>query len=532
MKIPEYVLLGLDFGTESIRALLVDTQGQELASTVASYAHGQIIDRLPNSGQQLPPLYALQHPLDWIESAAKATRSAIRKAKLRSSKIVGVGVDFTSCTMLPTTSDGTPLCLQEKFSSIPLAWPKLWKHHGAQKQTDRINQIARERYEAFLSRYGGVIGLEWFFPKMLETLENAPNVYRAADVWLEAGDWFVWQLVGGPKESLARSTCQAGYKGMWNANEGYPSKAFLKAVHPQFENVVSEKLHGRMVAPGVTAGGLTKAMAKKFGLGEGTQISAAIIDAHSGVPGAGASEPGTLVMVMGTSSCHMLNSDMEKNVPGIAGVVKDGILPGYFGYETGQAAVGDAFDWVRKLTGHKDFSKLGTEAAKIPPGSEGVLCVDWFHGCRTPLMNGNLRGAFVGLGLHHRPEHLYRSLLEASAYGLRWIVELLRSGGIEVRKLVATGGLPHHNSLVVQVYADVLGEPIMVHPSKQGPALGAAILGGLAAGVFSSPSAAIRAMATPRTGEATLYKPNRSHRRVYNLLYNEYRRQADFISGS
>jgi L-ribulokinase len=524
------IALGLDFGTESVRAVLVDLRGRERASAVAKYPHGQIIESLPGSKKKLPPHYALQHPLDWIESAAKATRAALRQVKASGDDVLGIGVDFTSCTMLPVKRDGTPLCLLKEFAPEPLAWPKLWKHHGAQTQTDRINAVARERGESFLQRYGGIIGLEWFFPKMLETLELAPRAYDAAEVWLEAGDWFVWQLVGGPAESLPRSTCQAGYKGMWSAADGYPSEEFLRAVNPKFARAVKDKMPGRLLAPGVAASGLTAAMAKKLGLREGTPVSAAIIDAHAGVPGAGAAEPGTLVMVMGTSSCHMLNSEVERSVPGVAGVVKDGILPGYFGYETGQAAVGDAFDWLRKLTGQRDLSTLGREAAALPPGAEGVLCVDWFNGCRTPLMDGALKGAFAGLALHHRPAHLYRALLEASAFGVRWIVELLRDGGVPVKKFVATGGLPHHNPLVVQVYANVLGEPVTVHPSKQGPALGAAILGALAAGAFKSPGDAIRAMATPKAGTAPVFKPDRSHRAAYDSLYRGYRRLGDFFS--
>lgn len=520
--------LGLDFGTESVRAVLVDLRGRELASAAAKYAHGQIIESLPGSKKKLPPRYALQHPLDWIQSAAKATRAALRQAELGSDAVFGVGVDFTSCTMLPTKRDGTPLCLLKPFAAEPLAWPKLWKHHGAQAQTDRINAVARERGEAFLQRYGGIIGLEWFFPKMLETLELAPRAYDAAEVWLEAGDWFVWQLVGGTADSLPRSTCQAGYKGMWSATDGYPSEDFLRAVNPTFARIVRDKMPGRLLAPGISAGGLTGAMGRKLGLREGTPVSAAIIDAHAGVPGAGAAEPGTLVMVMGTSSCHMLNSEGECSVPGVAGVVKDGILPGFYGYETGQAAVGDAFDWLRKLTGQRDFAALGREAAALPPGADGVLCVDWFNGCRTPLMDGALKGAFAGLTLHHRPAHLYRALLEASAFGVRWIVELLRDGGVPVRKFVATGGLPHHNPLVVQVYADVLGEPVVVHPSKQGPALGAAILGALAAGAFKSSGDAIRAMAV-RKG-AAVFKANRGHRAAYDALYRDYRRLGNFLS--
>ncbi len=523
------VVLGLDFGTESVRALLVSVSGNELGAAVVPFTHGQIIDRLPGNGHILPPAYALQHPKDWIDAASKATVLARRSAKIDASAIVGIGVDFTSCTMLPTKADGTPLCLLSDLADEPLAWPKLWKHHGAQKQTDRINEVARTRKETFLSRYGNAIGLEWFFPKMLETLECAPIAYQAADVWLEAGDWFVWQLVGGPASELPRSTCQAGYKGMWNATDGYPSEAYLKAVNPKFANVVKDKMPGRLIPPGKVAGGLVASMAKRFGLREDTPVSAAIIDAHAGVPGAGASTPGTLVMVMGTSSCHMLNSNEERNVQGVAGIVKDGILPGFYGYETGQAAVGDAFDWLRKMTGSTDLTQLSTEAAGIAPGSEGVLCVDWFNGCRTPLMNGNLRGAFTGLALHHRPAHLYRSLLEASALGVRWIVELLRDGGVPVKKFIATGGLPHHNPLVVQVYADVLGESILVHPSKHGPALGAAILGALAADVFASPAAAIRAMSVPKSGSAALYKPNRESRKVYDKLYANYRKLSDHL---
>ncbi|MBU6174729.1 MAG: ribulokinase, partial [Planctomycetes bacterium] len=434
--------------------------------------------------------------------------------------------------MLPTLADGTPLCWLDRFRENPYAWPKLWKHHGAQSQTDRINKIATARKETFLLRYGGIIGLEWFFPKILETLENAPSVYDAAEVWLEAGDWFVWQLVGGTGDRIPRSSCQAGYKGMWNAQDGYPSESFLRAVHPGLRSVVREKMPGRLIAPGQAAGELTPSMAKQLGLQTGIPVSAAIIDAHAGVPGAGAAQPGTMVMVMGTSSCHMLNSEKEVLVPGIAGVVKDGILPGFYGYETGQAAVGDSFEWVRRITGQKDFSVIGKQAESIPAGADGLLCLDWFHGCRTPLMDGSLRGAFVGVALHHEPAHLYRAVLEGSAMGVRWIVELLQDGGVDVKRFVATGGLPHHNPLVVQVYADVLQQPITVHPSSNGPALGAAILGALAAGLFSSSEAAIRSMSLPKKGEARIFKPTKANRQEYDRLYDRYRTLGKYIQSS
>jgi L-ribulokinase len=531
------IALGLDFGTESVRALFVDLEGNEKASAVITYPHGQIVDSLPGTNERLPADFALQHPLDWVESAAQVVRTGIANGSLDPASVISIGVDFTSCTMLPALRNGTPLCVESRWAAEKFAWPKLWKHHGAKSQTDRINAVARERNEPWLARYGGTIGLEWFFPKILETLENAPAVYEATEVWLEAGDWFVWQLVGGDASQLPRSTCQAGYKGMWHRRDGFPSPDFFHAVHPQLADVVKTKMPGRMVAPGQAAGRLAAAIADRFGLPAGIPVSAATIDAHAGVPGAGAAEPGTLVMVMGTSSCHMLNATVEQTVPGVAGVVEEGILPGYFGYETGQAAVGDAFDWFRRAMGHESFERLTKLAVALAPGADGVLCMDWFNGCRTPLMDGSLKGAFTGLTLSHGTHHLYRALMEASACGLRWIVDMLRESGVPVERFIATGGLPHHNPLLVQIYADVLGSPIGVHPSKHGPALGAAILGVLAAGKevggFANSSHAIAAMAgaNPNKPDRALrtVTPNAEAHAKYNDVYKRYRTLADAL---
>ncbi len=522
--------LGLDFGTESVRALFVDLTGNEHGSAVVAYANGQIIERLPTTGETLPPDFALQHPIDWIDAAAKAVRSALVTGKVDPSRVIGIGVDFTSCTMLPALADGTPLCVDSRWAGEKFAWPKLWKHHGAKSQTDRINAVARERREGWLDRYGGTIGLEWFFPKILETLEHAPAVYDATAIWLEAGDWFVWQLVGGDAAQLPRSTCQAGYKALWHSRDGFPSVDYFRAVHPRLANVVAEKMPGRFLAPGEQAGRLISAMADRFALPAGIPVSAAIIDAHAGVPGAGAAEPGTLVMVMGTSSCHMLNAVVERPVQGVSAIVEGGILPGYFGYETGQAAVGDAFDWFRRLVNEPNFDRLTQAAAKLPPGADGVMCLDWLNGCRTPLMDGSLTGSFSGLTLGHTAGHMYRALMEASAFGLNWIVDLLRRSDVPVERFVATGGLPHHNPLLVQIYADVLGEPIAVHPCKHGPALGAAILGVLAAGPeasgFSNSSQAIAAMARPHAtqgeGALRIVAPNRDATKTYRSLYHKY----------
>ncbi|WDQ18137.1 ribulokinase [Rhodopirellula sp. P2] len=546
------IALGLDFGTESVRAILVDSEGREVGSSVSPFEHGQIVDSLPGSEEPLPERYALQCPADWIQSAAVATKEALAKAGLTGEEIVGIGVDFTSCTMLPAKHDGTPLCELESLKSRPLAWPKLWKHHGALEQADRMTSIARERGESFLRRYGGVIGLEWFFPKMLETIEQAPDIAECADVWLEAGDWFVWRLVGGDSDSLVRSTCQAGYKAMWSADEGYPSQDYFQAVHPKLAEAFAKRMPGQsaeqMRSPGEVAGELTEAMATQFGLPAGVPVSAAIIDAHAGVPGVGAAEPGTLVMVLGTSSCHMLNATKMVDMPGVAGVVEGGILPGLFGYETGQAAVGDAFAWLRKLLNRDSFDDLAEEAMRLPPGAEGVSCLDWMNGCRTPLMDGSVRGAFTGLGMQHGPAHLYLALMEASAFGVRWIVEMLRHGdadlpesnqaeqgsssnrGVPIDRIIATGGLPHHNRAFVEVYADVLGMPIEIHPSSQGPAVGAAVLGMVAAGPektpFSSIAEAATAMAAVPEDQRDLILPRLERTQAYDVLYRRYRQLA------
>jgi L-ribulokinase len=528
-SVPRYAA-GLDFGTESVRAVLADVRDGRIVGIAShTYARGVISERLPEGDQPLPPDYALQHPQDWLDSAGRACRAAIAKSGIDPQQVIGVGVDFTSCTMLPALADGTPLCLVPRFAATPPAWPKLWKHHGAKDETDRINEVATARKEPWLDRYGGSVGIEWFFPKILETLRAAPDVYAATEVWLEAGDWFVWQLTSGlfpacRAAELTRSTCQAGYKAQWNSDTGYPSPDFFAAVNPAMKDLVATKMPGRLAAPGMSAGGLTTSAAQLLGLAPGTPVSAAIIDAHAGVPGAGVAGDGTMVLVMGTSSCHMLNGSTQQFATGIAGIVKDGILPGSFGYETGQASVGDAFAWLAETFGrsHEELNRL---AAAMPPGSNGVIALDWLNGCRTPLMDARLSGAFVGLTLGTRPEQMYRALLEATAFGVRWIVDTLRDANVPVERFVASGGLPTKSPLLMQIYADVLNAEIRLAESDQSVALGAAILGCLAAGPDASGHAsvadAIHAMARQR--DDLVYRPNAETARRYDAYYAIYR---------
>jgi len=363
--------------------------------------------------------------------------------------------------------------------------------------------------------------------------QNLAEVYEAAEVWIEAGDWLVWQLTSGPfprcsADQLVRSTCQAGYKAMWNRQTGYPSREYFAAVDRRMADVVKEKMPGELMAPGERAGLLSESAAELLGLRTGIPVSAAIIDAHAGVPGAGVASPSTMVMVMGTSSCHMMNSRIEQLVSGVAGVVEDGILPGYFGYETGQASVGDAFAWVAKTTG-LSHAELNERAAKLPPGSGGVMALDWLNGCRTPLMDGRLSGALVGVTLNTRPEQLYRAMMEATAFGLRWIVETLRDAGVPCRRFCASGGLPAKSPLLMQIYADVLDARIRIPESQEPVALGAAILGCIAAGTavtgYHSISQAIHAMA--RWREDLVYRPDLRARKEYEKIYPLYRSLAD-----
>jgi L-ribulokinase len=348
-------------------------------------------------------------------------------------------------------------------------------------------------------------------------------------VWIEGGDWLVWQLIDGPfpqcrPTRIARSTCQAGYKACWNKQTGYPSPEYFKAVHPKLQHVVAEKMPGTMQSPGLGAGGLSETCARLLGLKSGIPVSAAIIDAHAGVPGAGVAAPSTLVMVMGTSSCHMMNSRIEAMAPGIAGVVEDGILPGYFGYETGQASVGDAFAWLVR-TFNLSHQALNRQAAELGPGCGGVMAIDWLNGCRTPLMDGRLSGGFIGITLGTRPEQMYRALMEATAFGVRWICDTLRDAGVPVRRFVASGGLPGKSPLLMQIYADVLDSRIRPAASDQSVALGAAILGCIAAGQsatgYASISQAIHAMAPER--EDVVYRPDLRARKQYDKLYEVYR---------
>jgi L-ribulokinase len=533
--------IGIDFGTESGRAVLVDcADGSELGTAVHAYANGVLDEHLPPPDQDvvLEPDWALQDPDDYIAVYREAVPALLAATGVDPSQVIGIGIDFTSCTMLPTTADGTPLCRLDDLRRNPHSWVKLWKHHAAQPEADRINAVAAERGEPWLPRYGGKISSEWFIAKSLQILLEAPEVYARAERLIEGADWAVWQLTGVE----TRNSCTAGYKAMWSKRDGFPGDDYFAALDPRFEHVIDEKMSRDLVPLGARAGVISEQAAAWTGLRAGTPVAVANVDAHVSAPAVTVTEPGTMVAIMGTSICHIVLGDRPAVVEGMCGVVEDGVVPGLYGFEAGQSAVGDIFAWFvescvppeeheeaerRGLTVH---SYLEHEAAKLLPGESGVLALDWWNGNRSVLVDAELGGLLVGMTLQTHAPEIYRALLEATAFGTRVIVDAFRSAGVAVERIVACGGLPERNRLLLQIYADVTGLEHAVAASKQTPALGAAMFGAVAAGApaggYDSIVEASRAMARP---SSELYSPDPDASAVYERLYAEYMRLHDLF---
>jgi L-ribulokinase len=526
--------IGLDYGTESGRVLLLDlASGREAAVAVVPYRHGVISDRLPTTGEALPPDWALEDPRDYLEVLDVGIPAVLKEAGVAGNEVVGIGLDVTSCTVLPVTADGIPLCTLPQWNNHRHAWLKLWKHHSAQAIADRITATAERRHEPFLARYGGRISSEWYFPKLLEVFEEDRAVYDAAYAFVEATDWLVWHLTGVERRSVG----PAGYKALWSAEEGLPSVDFFRAVEPAFDRP-DAKLGTAFYPLGHRAGGLRPEVADRLGLPAGVAVAVGNIDAMAAVPGAGVGGPGTLVMVMGTSICHLTVTEAQLQPTGVTGVVRDGVLPGYYGYEAGQAAVGDMFAWfVRTLGtgadsdadgGARAYERLEAEAGALAAGQNGLLALDWWNGNRSILGDADLTGAIVGLTLATTPPEIYRALLEATAFGTRRILDNLRGHGIPIRDLVACGGLATKSPLLMQIFADVSGLEVRVPDAQEIPARGAALFGAVAAGAeaggFASIADALARLAPP---VLRVYRPDAARRAVYDEMYALYERIHD-----
>ncbi len=522
-------VVGIDFGTLSARAIVVGVaDGALLGQGEYAYPHGVMDEHLPG-GQPLGIDWALQHPQDYLDALRGSVAGALREAAIPADDVIGLGIDFTTCTVIASDAVGTPLCLTDAFRDRPHAYAKLWKHHAAQPQADRMTRLAVDMGEPWLPLRGEKVSSECLLPKILQTLEEDPAVYGAAARFLEAGDWMVWRLTG----TLARSACMAAYRGMWDGE--YPSPAFLGALNPAFASVAEDKLPGRVVPPGTRVGALTEAGAALCGLPPGIAVAAANPDAQVAMPAAGITRPGAMLGIVGTSAVFMLLGESLKAVPGICAVVRDGMMPGYYGYEAGQSCAGDHFDWFTRhmapaaYAGEarcRDMSLhalLTEKAAHLRPGESGLLALDWWNGNRSILVDGDLSGILLGMTLRTKPEEVYRALLEGHAFGLRAIVENFRAHGVAVDTFHAAGGIARKNALLMQIYADILGLPVRICATDQCAALGAAVYASVAAGRagggYDSVYGAAKAMVRP---DIAVYRPQAASQAVYDRLYAQY----------
>nr|MBQ4318469.1 ribulokinase [Clostridia bacterium] len=529
--------LGIDYGTLSGRAVLASVEnGSIIADAVFEYPHAvcdssDAVSALTGVKTDIVPGTALQHPSDYIDVLKNTVPKLLEKTGIAPENIVGIGIDFTSCTPMPVKADGTPLCFIDEYRGNPHSYVKLWKHHGAIKETDFINaHIPKELVRDF----GGAVSCEAMIPKLWEIKNSAPEIYDACELFVEAGDWIIHRLTG----CWAGSSCMAGYKAQWTKERGYPSE-FIASL-PGLENAV-DKLIKNILEPGDCAGYLTKEAAALTGLCEGTPVSAAMIDAHSCVPGAGVSKPGVMCAIIGTSACYMLLSKENPPVEGCCGIVDGGILPGFYGYEAGQCCLGDHFEWFienclpksyydeAEKRGMSVHALLTEKASALSCGSGtadsgALMALDWWNGNRSVLCDHTLTGMIVGLTLNTRPEQIYRALIEATAYGARRIIEAFEESGIRIESITATGGIPQKNKLLDKIYADVLGIPVITLDCDLCGALGAAMLGASASGVYGTLGEAVEKMCAKAD---VTYMPDAENAKKYDILYEEYKKLHD-----
>ena len=527
--------LGLDFGTLSGRAVLVDTRdGREVASAVMDYPHGVMDRTLAATGAPLPPDFALQDPADYLTVLSHIVPDVIGKAGISPADVAGLCIDFTCCTLIPLGKNGAPLSFDPAFAAEPHAYVKLWKHHAAAPYAEKMTAVAKERGEAFLSRCGGALSSEWMFPKIYEILDKAPAVYAAADSFIEAGDWLTAELTG----RLVRDYTITAFKGEYDENTGFPAEDFFAAVDARLAHVVRDKVREPVAPAGTLVGRVTKEAAARFGLAAGTPVAAAMPDGHVSVAACDVTGEGDMMLVLGTSGSFYLLDRQEKYVPGICGVQPNAVLPGFYVYESGLCCYGDHFAYAaERLLSEKivreaeergvaPIALLTEKAAKKEPGQSGLIALNWFNGNRNTLADSELSGLFLGMTLSTMPEDYLRALFEATAFGIRVIVENFQAHGLAVRRMIAGGGIARKNPLVMQILADVLEREIRISETAQAPAVGSAVMAAAAAGLYPDVGAAVHAMS--RVDEK-VYRPDPAHVPVYRRLYAEYCRLYDYF---
>ncbi len=525
--------IGLDYGTNSVRALIVNVaNGAEVAAAVWTYAHGTqgvILSRDPN--------LARQHPLDYVNGAEITIKQALATAKktvkgFKPEQVIGIGVDTTGSTPLPVDANGQPLAFSKKFANNPAAMAWLWKDHTGVAEAAEITALAAKIRPEFLAKCGGIYSSEWFFSKILKCLRAAPEVFNAAHSWIELSDFVPAALTGTlAPDQFTAGICAAGHKAMWNANwNGYPDAAFLSQLDPKL-GALRDRLPKKVRAVDTAAGTLRADWAKKTGLTAGIPVAVGAFDAHTGAIGAGV-KPGTLVKIIGTSTCDIsvkLNTERLADVPGVCGIVDGSVVPGHFGIEAGQSAVGDIFNWMvnyvqpggKQAGSHEELTK---GALKLQAGESGLLALDWNNGNRTILVDQRLTGLLVGQTLYTTPAEIYRALIEATAFGALTIINRFEEYGVKIDEVVNCGGIAEKSPLVMQIYADITGRPMKISRSAQTCALGSAIAAAVISGVHKDFATAQKKM----TGlKPKVYKPNAKAHAVYKELYALYKELHD-----
>lgn len=524
-------IIGVDFGTLSARALLVDADtGKEIASVGADYPHA-VMDKTLPCGTPLPQGFALQHPGDYLSALSSAVAGVLKEGGVSKDDVKALGFDFTACTVTALDENGVPLCFDKRFENEPHAYVKLWKHNSASDQADRLTQKAIERNEKWIKRMGGKISPEWMFPKILETLENAPNVYENTALFCEAADWMTFSLTG----KKAFSASFAGFKAQWDEQNGLPSTEYLESVD---KRLTKQKLPGTFSKINTLAGRLDEKGAEITGLNVGTYVAVPQLDAHASIVGLGVTGTDKLVLILGTSAVHMVLSESSPEIDGICGYCKDSVVQGLTTYESGQICCGDHFDWFVKNCVPERYeiearekgigihALLRQKAQKLRAGESGLVALDWFNGNRSVLSNSNLTGAIIGFTLRTTPEEIYRTLIEATAFGTRVILENYENGGIPVNEIIAGGGIAVKDPMTAQIYADIIGKPIKVGSSAQSAALGCVMYAGCVSGIFNSLDDAAKKCV--RQSEK-VYTPIPENVSAYNKLYAEYLRLHDLF---
>jgi len=549
----QHYVLGIDYGTDSVRTIVVDAEnGIELASDVFYFPKWQ-------KGKYCIPAknQFRQHPIDYIEGLEKTVRNAVKQSKVDVKQIKGIGIDTTGSTPVAVNELGIPLSLTDKYKDNPNAMFILWKDHTAVKEADEINQKAKSWKEMDYTKYeGGVYSSEWFWAKIIHVIREDDSIYRDAFSWVEHCDWMPALITGNTNPlTLKRSRCAAGHKAMWHEEwHGLPDEKFLEYLDPKLKGL-KERLYKYTYTSDVPAGNLSEEWAERLGLHTDIQVAVGTFDAHSGALG-GEVEEYTLSKVMGTSTCDMLVAPMEKFgdrlVSGICGQVDGSIIPGMLGLEAGQSAFGDIYAWYKNLlmwpidhlhslSSHMDTSEinkirenidenlmdqLSIEAAKIPIAESGIIALDWLNGRRTPYANQSLKGAIIGLNLGSDAPRIFRALVEATCFGSKKIVDRFKEEGIKIKNVMALGGVAKKSPFVMQIMADILNMPIKVAHSEQTPALGSAMLGATAAGIYATVEKAQKSMGSGFDQE---YFPDSDHAGKYQLLYEKYNRLGEFI---